>query len=830
MPTRRFRSIRLRWSGLLVALACALGPPAALELHAQAPVPPAVGGRPPGPGDARILLNQKRMDIDQLIELVSKETRRTILFDEQVGGMVSLVSKRPVTEEEAWALLDSALHLLGFALVPSTVNQWRIARIAEAVGESPFTERARSGSDRYVTALIPLEAAGLQSVLNVLQPMAGSTVTLVPLEATHSLIASGPESSIARLTEIADELDRVEERGLRQRVLRYRDVADVDAMIQAQFESGRFADRELEVWSDERTNSLIFRGAPDAVDRLIGFLEQIDVPIEGEGEIRILRVLNREAGEIAQILGGQASGSSRSKKKKQEDGAAGQGGDTKKPTDPTTSKDATQDSSRTTGTNANAANLNAANVSAADMSAADAVAADLNAAPEDGLTPQAPQTPPTPGFASAVSSLDLKSLLGGEDYSIVVDEPTRSLVVRASERGHRVIRELVEKLDARPQLIAVDITISEVRTPSSLALSLSYHVPLLPGDSLNEYVGRLISVPTGGGFRTTPIADSALFGRVSRDAGINFDIPGAGGVLIPIEDTGEIDASSIKARVEILNQPSLVIVAGEEHELFVGSNIPIPVSQGTPSQTGGTTSGSTNLLGVSVTFNRQDVGVRIRLEAQAGEVGPIDLRLDTELSSLGPSVAGDPTKVGPTLIKEALTAKARLEDGETAIIGVDRERTETTAVGGTPWLTDIPFLGWFFKARGKVIQDNRLVIAARARRVSTPAELVADTIRRRIAFDRQRAREQNLPDSGGAPYGVRVTTRSLESDAVAIARDLERKGHRTRVQRWQGIDRRELFDVYVMGFDSLSEAGDLALSLADDGWDADLVVFSTRRS
>lgn len=804
MPTRRFRSTSFRWSGPLLALVGAslalVHPALPARSQVQDPAvnsaPGAPGGaargrsRAPGPGEARILLNQKRMDIDQLIELVSRETRRTILFDEQVGGMVSLVSKRPVTEDEAWALLDSALHLLGFALLPSTVDQWKISRVAEAVGEAPFAERVRRSSDRYVTALIPLEVASLQSVMNVLQPMAGSTVTLIALEQTHSLIASGPESSIARLTAIADELDRVEERGLRQRVLRYRDVADVDAMIQAQFDSGRFADRELEVWSDERTNSLIFSGSPDAVDRLVDFLERIDVPREEEGEIRILRVLHRDAGDVAAILTGQAPSSSRSKQEKKNEG------ETAKPPDGTTPKEPAQDAS----------------------SGEDGA----NAAPGDAVVPQAP------GFAGAVSTLDLKSLLGGEDYSIAVDEPTRSLVVRASARGHRIIRELVEKLDARPQLIAVDITVSELRTPSSLALALSYHVPILPGDSLDEYVGRLISLPAGGGFRSTPIADGALFGRVSRDAGVDFEVPGAGGVLIPLEDTGEIDASSIKARNEILIQPSLVVVAGEPHEIFVGSNIPIPVSQGTSPQSTGTTNPAVGAFGVSVTFNRQDVGVRIGVEAQAGEVGPIVLSLDTEISSIGPSLAGDPTQVGPTLLKQELTAKARLADGETAIVGVDVERGSVIAEGGTPWLSEIPFLGWFFKARGTILEDTRLIIAARARRVSTPAELVADTIRRRLAFDRQRARIQNLPESGDSPYGVRVTTRTLESDADAIAADLERRGHVARVHRWQSADRRELFDVYVMGLDSMSEAGDLALSLAEDGWDADLVVFTKR--
>lgn len=783
MPSHRLRSGRFRWLLPVFSLLLVASPPSSAQT----------------PSDATLLLNQKRMEIGQLIARVSEATGRPILYDDQVRGLVSLVSKRPVTPDEAWELLDAALHLIGFALVPSTAGQWRIARVAEAVGESPFARRVREGSERYVTALIPLEAAPLASVMNVLQPLAGATVTLIALESSHSLIASGPERAIARLTTIADELDRIEERGrLRQRVLRYRDVADVEGMIEMQFEAGRFSERELELWSDKRTNSLLFRGSPDAVERLIAFLEDIDVPSAGGGEIRVLRVLNRDAAEIAEILGVQSptgGSSARSKEasdpRRPRDGGDGADDEAQRPP---------EQRSPTGGPTGGGAGP--------------------SAAPDEAVVPR------TPSFASGVG-VDLRTLLPGEDYSIAVDAPTRSLVVRASERGHRVIRELVEKLDERPQLIAVDVTVSEVRTPTSLALALSYSVPLLPGDSVDELVGRLISLPAGGGFRTTPIAEGALFGRVSRDAGLDFEVPGEGGVLIPIEDTAEIDASKITIRTEVLIQPSLVVVAGEEHEIFVGSNVPIPTSDAGFVETAGAGSG-VQRFGVTVNFERQDVGIRLAIDARAGKEGPIELDLETELTSLAPSIAGPVEEVGPTLIKQVLTAKARLEDGETAIVGVDQERRDNLAEGGAPWLKDIPFLGWLFKARGEQTQDIRLVIAARARRLSTPAELVADTIRRRLAFDRALARERNLPDPGDAPFGVRVTTRSLEADAQAIATDLEGKGHRTRIHRWLGQDRQPLFDVYVLGLDSMADAGELAQRLGDDGWDADLVVFSSR--
>jgi len=785
---------------VVVALSASLGPVAAGRAQVQA------RGADAPLAHARLLLNQKRIEIGKLIELVSKETGRTILYDDQVRGTVSLVAKRPVTADEAWEILGSALHMLGYSLLPSTVGQWRISRVAEAVGESPFVASAKRTSDLFVTALIPLERAGLQSVMNVLQPLGGSGVTLIPVEMSRSLIASGPERAIARLTAIADELDRVEERALRQRVLRYRSVLEVEPMIALQLDAGALADGDLELWSDERTNSLIFRGGDEATDRLRAFLDEIDRPVEGAGEIRVLRVLNRDAADIAEILGGRVPSGGRSRSKAGEDEQDRSGVDA---VDDAPTLEDEGDASRTQS-----------------REGARNGTGGPSAAPDDAALGGAPSAPDV-GFAGG-APIDLTALLGGEDHSIAVDEPTRSLVVRASERGHALIRELVEELDQRPQLIAVDVTISEVRTPSSWALALSYHVPILPGDELDEFVGRLISTPAGGGFSNAPIDEGALFGRVSRDADLDFEIPGEGGVSVPLEDTGQIDASSRRAVVDILLQPSLIVVAGEEHELFVGSNIPIPVTEGA-NLGSGTTTGGLVVPSVSVRFDRQDIGVRMNIQAKAGREGPITLDLETEISNIGPPLAGDPAKVGPTLLKQVLSARARLDDGETAVLGVDRENREIDLKGGTPWLSDIPFLGWLFKARGAIDSDVRIVIAARARRLSTPAELVADTIRRRLAFDRQRAREENLP-SADSPYGVRVTTRAIEDDALAIAADLERRGHRAKIQRWRSADGRALFDVYVMGLDSMADAGDLAWQLSEDGWDADLVVFSARAS
>jgi general secretion pathway protein D len=677
-------------------------------------------------------LNFKRVGIEKLIERVSAETRRSIIFDEQVRGNVSIVTKREVTEGEAWSILGSSLSMLGFSLLPSTVDNWRVSKVAEAVGEAPFLSDARTANESFITTLIPLVTADLQAIMNVLEPLSGARVTLVPFEPTHSLIASGPEREIARLTTIADELDRVDEFELRLRVLRYRGVDEVEPFVEARLDSEGISDRQLQVWSDKRTNSILFRGLEDEANRLARFLDRIDQPVEGQGRIRVLRVLNRDPEEVGELI--RALGQS------------------------------SESTSQAGG-----------------------------------------------------------SKLAGMDFVIVVDKASRSLVVSADPATHIIIREVLETLDELPQQIAVDITVSEVRTPRSFTLGFGFSVPFSASDDVSGFIQ---SSPVPGGLPSEPPPGTSFFGRVTRDTGVSFALPGGGGVEIPILQTGVVSAGDFTARTDVLIQPSLIVTAGEQHEIFVGDNIPVPVTE--EPEISDTVSPTITSLSQTTRFERTDVGIRLGIDAKAGRRGKIQLKLDVDVSSVSPIQVGDVSQVGPTFLSQKLETTARLDDGETAILAIHRDRVDDRGESKVPWLSEIPFLGWLFTSNRDNGRDVRLVIAARANRISTPAELVADSIRRRLAFQRRNARDAKLPESDGPPFGVRVTTRTHEEDADAIAQGLSFKGYQTVLHKWS-LAGDTFFDVYIVSLGSMAEAAELATVLSQDGWEADLVVLPNKR-
>jgi general secretion pathway protein D len=703
-----------------------------------------------GPARAQtIALNQKRIAIADLIKQVAEATGRPILFDDSVRGNVSIVAKRPVTLDEAWLILDSSLAMLGFSILPSTEGLYRIAKVAEAVGESPFVEKAGDEREAFVTSLIPLRVATPGAVMVVLEPLAGGKVTLVALEKTNSLIASGPERSIARLTTIADALDHVDEQEVRYRVLRYRNVDEVAGWLDAFFESGALSRRELEIWTDERTNSLIYRGDDAQLDRMSELADRFDRPIEGSGRIQVLKVLNRGAQEIADLIQQLDTGGGL--------GDAGEG---------------------------------------------------------VGVVPIAE------GVVAIPSS----------EYSIVVDEASRSLIVRGDPDTQAAIRSIVETLDEPPQLIGVDLTITEVRTPRAFSLNFAFSVPLSAGDDVGEVIARLISTPGGGGLAGTPSPETTLFGRVDQALNVPFLIDDGTGVAIPISNTGVITAGQLEAHTEVLLAPSLILTVGDTHEIFVGNNVPVPVSSDAdPLDT--TTADGSPVLSRETIFERRDVGIKVIVQATAGREGRIALDLDIEISRIAPSVAGAVELVGPTFLERKVVATALLNDGEAAVIAVNRDKRSVHAKSGTPFLSDLPFLGWLFTETVVREEDVRLVIGAQARRISSPGEFAADTIRRRLAFERRNAQEATLPTVGQdePAYAVLVTTRSERGDAEDIARSLTMRGYETRIHLWSpGEGKPDFFDVYVLSLETMADAANVASTLNDEGWQTALTVLRTR--
>jgi general secretion pathway protein D len=398
--------------------------------------------------------------------------------------------------------------------------------------------------------------------------------------------------------------------------------------------------------------------------------------------------------------------------------------------------------------------------------------------------------------------------------SVALDAPTRSLLVAADAETQDVVEDLVRELDRPPQRISVEAMVLEVESDASRALGFDAFLPLVVPKSPGDTSVVALLDPTGSGlFQPGSAGGPAGAARYTREP-LAIPIVGPNGVptevLVPRE-SAVVTADGHEIRSRVLMRPHLLVASGEEQEIFAGDQVPIPVAA----------SEAAGELQVRQTVERRDVGVRLRVRPTLGEAGRVRLEVDLEVSRVAPGIvlgAG----VGPVLRQRRLQSTIGLGDGEIAVVGLGRERSDESNQRGTPLLADAPGIGALFRATQERRREVEIAIAVRARVLRDDAELAADSIRHRLGVERSLARLGPLGAEAEAPWGVLAATRDDEVSARELAGSLEREGFAARVVAWtwQG---RERFDVYATGFTGLADAAGAATRLAARGLSAELV-------
>ncbi len=413
--------------------------------------------------------------------------------------------------------------------------------------------------------------------------------------------------------------------------------------------------------------------------------------------------------------------------------------------------------------------------------------------------------------------------LSARQFTVVVDPPTRSLVVAADPETARVIHDIVDRLDRAAPRVSVDVIVSEVSKPSSYRLGFAAFLPFATQTESSVQGGAVLIDPRGQGFQTEASGDIGSVTRVGRspleipvldgNGDPVFDGNGAPVTLSLAREQAVLVAGQRSIHARVLMRPHLLMSSGEQREIFVGANVPIP------RQTADTT--GVIPLQTRQTIERQDVGLTLRVSPTVGEAGRVQLEVTLESKNVVGSIAGDVADVGPTIRQRQIQSSFSLRDGEFAVIGSLSEPRTETIVAGLPWLMDLPVLGWIFRDTSEVMTDTQIVVAVQVRVQRTREDMLAESIRRRIGFQRSLERLDGLETA--APYAVLVTTRETEAEARGIAEGFSSNGEPASVASWSRYDQQH-YDVYMTGFASLPDAGAAALRARGRGWQPQVVA------
>jgi type II secretion system protein D len=312
------------------------------------------------------------------------------------------------------------------------------------------------------------------------------------------------------------------------------------------------------------------------------------------------------------------------------------------------------------------------------------------------------QTLTTQGFNQQNQQVSLFERADREVLTIFVspESSTNSIIVSATPRYMKQIREVIERLDRQQPMIFVEMLIAEVAltdqfemgTELGLQDSLLFDRNSATGGTLGSPVFNIL----------TPLTTAAPQRRVANVAGqgsSGFSLGrtsgdlGYGGLVLAAssESVGLLFRMLQDAnRAQVLARPTLTTIDNNISVVNVGKSVPI-------------LGNSTNTVsGVTQSVQYINTGLTMQIQPRTNQDGLINMIVAISRSSVSDADSltianGDQTSTTPAFNQTLAQTRVTAYDGQTVVLGglITKERVSQSR--RIPWLADIPIAGALFR-------------------------------------------------------------------------------------------------------------------------------------
>lgn len=284
------------------------------------------------------------------------------------------------------------------------------------------------------------------------------------------------------------------------------------------------------------------------------------------------------------------------------------------------------------------------------------------------------------------------SVLRGS-VTIVPDELTNSILIRATQQDYDVLRGAVDQLDIRPLQVLIEVLIVEARHDRSFSIGADWFVPPQSVDKRNG------------------TADASLLGG------------GLGDLVIRLLNLGraEVDATiraaASRGDVKIVSQPVLLASNNQEARFLVGSQRPfVQVSRSLPTDTPSR----------DQVIQYRDVGTKLTVRPTINQDGYVSLFIQQEINQATSEVQFD----APVISTREAVTRVLVRDGQTIVLGGLRDRQRDANQGGVPILSSIPLIGGLFGSASRRSNETELYLFLTPRILRTDADTDSVTVPR----------------------------------------------------------------------------------------------------
>ncbi len=359
-------------------------------------------------------------------------------------------------------------------------------------------------------------------------------------------------------------------------------------------------------------------------------------------------------------------------------------------------------------------------------------------------------------IATSVSSIAksvINQKVASNKVDVLSDDATNSIILMASKKNIRILRPIVERLDAKDDASIQRITVlplenseaaNVVKSLTGILEKKKYanesEKPMVSAyEELNAIVVsatesdindikemiKILDIEKPQVFVRARIVELnknlsdqigmkyGLMGGTVNTAGLFTFAANLGGPAIAMDlgklgiKTGSltsgiafgatIDFLSSEGAAKTLSEPTLLCVNNEESSIYVGRTESILTSSAQGNQT---TDIARN------TYTRQDIGLTLKIKPRLSSGNKVALITTTKLEDLAPGSAPGL----PSTTKREVVTTAIVNDGESVIIGGLIQNQKKREESGIPGLRSLPWLGQLFRWNNNSDNEINLVI------------------------------------------------------------------------------------------------------------------------
>ncbi len=312
-------------------------------------------------------------------------------------------------------------------------------------------------------------------------------------------------------------------------------------------------------------------------------------------------------------------------------------------------------------------------------------------------------------------------------YVGVVKDQNRVIVRTRDVDAMNEIKKIAKRLDVQSAMLLMEVKVLQIDLSDGFNSLFDFK---LNSGSFN--VSSLGGIVSPGSTPITSGAASAAFG------------PALVATIVSNNFSARLQLAENEGRVTQLATPLLLTSNQEVSRFFVGSEIPILTTYTAGSTTlSGTNGNNTTVQSPTPVYVQYKIGQTLLLTPSINDDKTVNVQILVEQSTVVPngatilvpetsSLLGITTsalvpQTIDTVDEKSFSGSVMAKDGTSVAVGGLIQEAATNQQIKTPFLGDIPLLGFFFRSEGQTRTRNELVIIIKPHIISSPPDAEALT-------------------------------------------------------------------------------------------------------